>query len=52
MTDSLFGHYQSRGVVARSDLIITKQARDSDPLNCSGETFGTSGTLENWVILK
>jgi hypothetical protein len=52
MTDSLFQHYQSRGVVARSDLIITRQARDADPLNCSGETFGTSGTLENWVILK
>lgn len=52
MTDPLFQVYQARGVGSRSDLIITKEARDADPLNCSGETFGTSGTLENWVTLN
>lgn len=52
MNDSLFTRYQSRGVSARSDLIITKAARDADPLNCSGESFGTSGTMENWFLLN
>ncbi len=23
-----------------------------DPLQCSGETFGTVGTLENWTTLS
>lgn len=52
MSDSLFKKYTARGVTLRSDLIITKEARDADPLNCSGDAFGTSGTLTNWVILK
>jgi hypothetical protein len=52
MNDSLFARYQSRGVSSRSDLIITKTARDADPLNCSGESFGTSGTLPNWFQLN
>lgn len=51
MSDSLFGTYTNRGVLTREDLIITKAARDADPLNCSGESFGSSGTLENWVML-
>lgn len=52
MTDQLFQTYQARGVISRSDLIITREARDADPLNCSGETFGTSGTIENWITLN
>lgn len=52
MTDSLFQRYKARGAAARSDFIISKAARDADPLNCSGETFGTEGTLPNWFILK
>lgn len=51
INDSLFQRYQRRGVSSRSDLIITKEARDADPLNCSREVFGTSGTLKNWVDL-
>ncbi len=51
MTDSLFASYSDRGVLSRDELIITKAARDADPLNCSGESFGSSGTLENWVVL-
>ena len=51
MTDPLFQTYQNRGAQSRDDFIITKEARDSDPLNCTGETFGTSGTIENWVDL-
>lgn len=52
MTDQLFQVYEARGIGSRSDLIITKEARDADPLLCSGETFGTTGTLENWVNLN
>lgn len=52
ITDSLFQLYQVRGVASRSDLIITKASRDADPLHCSGEQFGTSGTLQNWFDLQ
>ncbi len=52
INDSLFNLYKARGANSRSDFIISKEARDADPLNCSGETFGTQGTLENWVNLK
>ena len=52
MTDSLFAAYQTRGMVSRSDAIISKEARDDDPLSCDGETFSNEGTLENWVIFE
>lgn len=52
MTDTLFQTYQNRGVQSREDAIISKEARDSDPLNCTGETFGTSGSLQNWINLE
>ena len=51
MTDLVFNDYISRGAVSRQDFIITKEARDADPLSCDGETFLTSGNLENWVTL-
>lgn len=52
MTDALFQNYKQRGITSRNDFIISKEARDADPLNCSGEAFGTTGTIENWVVLK
>ncbi len=52
LPDSLFSKYITRGSLLRSDFIISKEARDADPLNCTGETFGTEGKLENWFILK
>jgi hypothetical protein len=53
MTDSLFQAYQARGLGSRSDAIITKEARDADPLTCEGETFVSgSGLLEDWVYLN
>ncbi|MCD6117176.1 hypothetical protein J7K93_09190 [bacterium] len=52
MTDALFLSYKGRGVDSRDELIISKEARDADPLGCNGETFSTSGTLENWVTLN
>lgn len=55
--DGIFAKYQERGVKARDDLIITKEARDANPLQCNGEQFrqnhddGTDFT-ENFVPLS
>jgi hypothetical protein len=50
MSDSLFNDYELRGIHQRKEFIISKEERDADPLECNGETFITSGNLENWVI--
>ena len=47
MTQDLFDNYIERGATSRFDFIIPKQARDSDPLICDGETFLTSGNIPN-----
>lgn len=52
MTDALFQAYHARGLNARSDVIISKAARDADPLTCNGETFTTTGSLGSWVNLN
>jgi hypothetical protein len=52
LTDSLFQYYVQRGVSSRADFIITKEARDADPLHCAGDAFTSEGTLPNWVELK
>ena len=51
IADSIFQNYQARGVNSRDAMIISKEARDADPLTCIGETFTTSGNLANWVTL-
>lgn len=52
MTDNLFIEYKHRGVSGREDLIISKSARDADPVSCNGETFTNAGTIENWFYLQ
>jgi hypothetical protein len=52
MTDELFQKYQARGMRLRSDAMIPKEARDSDTLDCAGETFKSPGKLVNWVTLN
>lgn len=52
ITDTLFQEYRASGVIARDDMIISRAARDADPLTCNGETFTTTGTLANWVALR
>ena len=52
MTDSMFATYQARGISLRTDAIISKEARDSDPLTCNGEAFAGPGNLPNWVTLR
>jgi hypothetical protein len=51
ITDDLFNEYSLRGVNMRDDMIISKAIRDANPLSCSGDTFITADTLENWVVL-
>lgn len=52
MTDQVFSGYRARGLNARTDAIITKEARDADPLSCNGDSFASSGNIENWVTLN
>lgn len=53
MTDGLFATYVARGASARSSLIISRIARDADPLTCDAVgNFVTRGTLESWVLLR
>ena len=52
MTDKLFACYMSRGVMTRDTLIISKAARDADPLlPCNGQQFFYHGTINNWITL-
>ncbi len=39
MSDSVFEKYKARGVNDKSELIITKEYRDANPLKCNGEQF-------------
>jgi hypothetical protein len=52
MTDEVFQAYQARGLSSRSDMIISKEARDADILSCSGDAFMNTGQIENWVYLN
>ncbi len=51
LEDGVFNTYISRGANSRQDFVITKEARDADPLQCSGEAFVSSGHLEDWFVL-
>jgi hypothetical protein len=52
MKDAVFNAYISRGALSRQDFIISKEARDADPLECNGESFVNGGHLENLFILN
>jgi len=52
LNDQVFNEFVSRGANARSDFVITREARDASPLQCDGETFLNSGILENWLTLN
>lgn len=51
MSDALLKAYQARGLTSQEAVIITKEARDADPLTCQEGKFTTRGTIENWVVL-
>lgn len=52
ITDPVFNQYINRGIINRSDLIISKSIRDASPLTCNGDQFVSIDTLESWVYLK
>lgn len=53
LTDSLFQDYQARGLSGRSELIISKEERNANPLSCQGESFlSTADPLPKWVYLQ
>jgi hypothetical protein len=52
MTDQLFQKYRALGQVSPNRFIISREARDNDPLNCSGDEFENQGNINNWVILN
>ena len=52
MTYALFKEFSDRGMSSRSDVIIPKASRDSNPLTCNGDTFTSTDLLENWVYLN
>ncbi len=52
MADALFDRYRLRGLSARSDALIGKEARDNRPLARTGETSQSSDTIVNWVTLR
>lgn len=52
LSDAVFSQYQSRGVSNRSDMMISKNVRDANPLICNGDVFVSTDTLDNWVILN
>ncbi len=52
LRDELFTEYFDRGVSTREMMIIPKDVRDLNPLTCSGDTFVSADSLENWVLLN
>lgn len=51
ITDAVFSEYQIHGITSRNEMIISKETRDANPLTCNGDTFISTDTLENWVVL-
>ena len=52
-TNGVFDAYTNRGVLSRTNLIITKEERDVVPLTCDGAgEFLNPGNLTNWVELN
>lgn len=53
ITDFLFQSYQTRGVSSREMMIISKDARDADPLTCvRWGGYTNSGNIGNWISLN
>jgi hypothetical protein len=55
MNDSLFTDYKKRGLNSRADIIISKEARDAHPIQCTGdEQFPNQYDTfyQDWIFLK
>ena len=51
MKDEIFAEYLNYGVASRDNLIISKELRDANPIECSGDMFISVDLLECWVVL-
>ena len=47
MPDEVFAEYHELGIESREDLILTKEYRDTHPLECNGEQFAENYDLTN-----
>lgn len=52
LTDVPFQAYQARGVATRDVMIMSRAARDADPLTCAEGAFTSWGTSPQWVVLQ
>ncbi|HPN36021.1 MAG TPA: hypothetical protein PK843_16025 [bacterium] len=52
IADSLWQIYGRCGISNSSEFIISKEARDADPLTCSNGLFATTGHLESWTTMN
>ena len=56
MPDNIFAKYQTLGIKSRKDLIISKEERDANPLQCNGEWFSknydSDPSFGNFVYLN
>ncbi|MBI2588327.1 hypothetical protein HYW31_01265 [Candidatus Berkelbacteria bacterium] len=59
MPDSVFAKYQKLGIKNRGELIISKEERNANPLQCNGEKFaknydnaGGGLNIENFVYIN
>jgi hypothetical protein len=52
INDGVFDEFRAAGVGSRDDMIISRAARDADPLSCSDGTFTTLGTIPSWIPLR
>lgn len=52
IADSLWHTYGECGIANAAEFIISKEARDADPLTCSNGLFTSAGRLENWTALN
>jgi hypothetical protein len=52
MDAATFQAYSARGLADPSTAIISRAARDADPLTCNGDTFVNHGQLDDWLTLR
>lgn len=52
INDAVFDELRAAGIGSRDDMIISRAARDADPLSCNEGTFTTQGTIPSWVSLR
>jgi hypothetical protein len=52
MPDSVFRHYQARGLTSRAASIISKESRDADSLSCLSGSFTSRGHIPSWITLN